>query len=863
MKKFLLPLFTLLCSTIAIAQNTITEKQARSVAEAFAKTKSELRNSDLVLVRTTNIFVYDIGDHGYVMVSGDQVLPPVLGYSTKENFIPVDDAPDNYASWIRHYDEMIDFAKERGIHPEAEVVEQWDMAMRGDFGTRNQNTVAPLIETHWNQDCYYNEYCPYTGGGGWWDDGGPCGHAYAGCVACAMAQVMKYWNHPLHGFGSHSYTHPTYGLQTANFGETTYHWIQMPNSIYSHNDAVATLMYHCGVSVDMNYGPGGSGAQSKDVETAFRSYFGYCGAKYREKSKYDEATWISLLKADLDQAHPIYYSGTSGSAGHAFVCDGYDDNDFFHFNFGWSGAGDNYYSIYDVYGYNGNQAAVLNIVPIDIRPDANGIIYVSADGEGNGSSWDQSTSFFEYATYLSSGGNNRVWVKKGIYYGDDTDPENAFVISASNKIYGGFNGDEAPDFDLSQRDFVNNATILDGQGLKRVLNQEDLLSPSSRALWNGFTIRNGHSATGAGVYINGFVTLENCIFEDNVADAFGGAVYVNSSTNNNQVSLINCQLRRNTASIGGGLCDRGYTTLTNCIIANNAAITKGGGVYAYNNAMPQYRGCIVANNSANEGGGIYARGKVQLLNCNVVMNEASSKYGGVYNEDHNSVYTSSIFWGNVSPVNNQQHEGPGTFLYCAVQGGMEGEGNIDLPEENDGDEPGMFVRFLSPAQYPGAAFSEANWNISSRSICLNSGKPGTVGYSLDMLGHQRVQHERVDIGAYEKNASLTLIEASIYEDQTYWFNNRPLHEPGYYTTVYPTSSCDSVVGLTLSVTLGTDENDYVNSEVQSLKIYSLMGQLVGTANDEKAVRNLNLKPGCYLLQLQTSEGYINKKVIIP
>ena len=863
MKKSLFLLSTLLYTTLAFAQTSINEKQARSIAEAFAKTKPELRSGELVLVRTTNNYVYDIGDHGFVMVAGDRVLPPLLAYSTTENFINLEEAPENIVSWIQRYDEMIDFARERGIQPEAEVNKSWGQAMNGVFERKNQNTVSPLIQTHWNQDCYYNEYCPYTGGSGWWDGGGPCGHVYAGCVACAMAQVMKYWAHPLHGFGTHSYNHATYGTQSVNFSEATYRWIQMPNSVYSHNDAVATLMYHCGVSVNMNYGADGSGANSKDVETAFRSYFGYCGAKYREKSQYDEAAWIALLKADLDQSHPIYYSGSSSSVGHAFVCDGYDENDLFHFNFGWSGSGDNYYTLYDVNGYNAYQAAVVNIVPMDIRPDENGIIYVSADGEGNGSSWDQATSHFEYATYLSSGGNARVWVKKGVYHGDETNSDGAFTITASNKVYGGFNGDESPDFDLSQRDLVNNATILDGQGVRRVLNQEEVLNSGNRAMWNGFIIRNGRAATGAGVYINGFVTLEDCVIEDNHADAFGGGVYVNSTAGNSQVSLTRCRLLHNSASMGAGLCDRGGTTLTNCSVTNNTASTKGGGVYAYYNATPNIRGCVIANNTANEGGGIYTRGKCQLINSDVVMNESVENYGGMFNENKNSVCTSSIFWGNTANGIEHQHEGPTTFQYCAVQGDIEGEGNICLPAENTGDEPGVFVRFLAPSETPGASSASGNWNISSRSICLNSGKPGTVPFSSDLLGHQRVQHGRVDIGAYEKNASLTLAEAEIWENQTYWFNNNPLTQPGYYTTIYPTPMCDSVVGLTLSVILDANETYTDHPDILSVKVFSLNGQLLGIFKNEREVIEKNLTSGCYLLQLQTSNGYINKKVIIP
>ena len=835
----------------------IDEATAWQTAQGFATSYLKTQNVDLQLVHESNIYIYNVGTEGFVIVSGNTVLPPILGYSTERNFPDLEEAPENFSSWIRHYGEMIAFAEEKGVEPEAEVQRQWDLALEGMFPSQRTEIVSPLISTHWNQDCYYNEYCPATSGGGWW--GGPCGHVYAGCVACAMAQVMKYWNHPEVGFGSHSYVHSTYGQQSANFGETTYQWSQMPNEVWGHNDAVATLMYHCGVSVDMNYSASGSGAYSPDVETAVRSYFGYCGAKYREKSHYSQEVWDDMLRAELDLSHPIYYSGSSDSGGHAFVCDGYDDNNCFSFNFGWSGSGDAFYSTYDVNGYNQGQAAVMNFIPMDIRSDENGIIYVSADGEGNGSSWSNATSKLEYASYLSNN-NTRVWVKKGTYYGDETDPENAFSISVSDRVYGGFNGDEGPDFDLNDRDFANNATILDGQGTKRVLNQGVTLSSGTRALWDGFTIQNGFAGSGAGVFIDGFVTLNNCIIRDNHTNTTGGGVYINSNNAVNQVFLTNCEITGNSASLGGGICDRNSTVITNCIISNNIAETKGGGIYMYNNAEPILRGCLISNNTANNAGGIYARGKCTLYNCDIVMNKSTGSFGGTFNENTNSRYYNCILWGNEAYGFPNQNAGLCHFEYCAVEGGMNGEGNINLPAENNGDEPGVFVRFVQPAQGSGADFTEANWNIYSRSICLNAGKPGSVDFETDLAGNQRVQHGRVDIGAYERNASLTLMEAEIWEGGSYWFHDRNLYDPGYYTTVYATPTCDSVVGLTLQVILDVKEQT-PESEVLFIEVFSLLGQRMGIISKETELHEMDLKLGCYLLRKHTSEGVEWEKVV--
>jgi len=856
----------------SFSQTAITESQARQIAAAFTATRA-FDTQEIQLVSANQIYIYNIGTQGFVIVSGNTVLPPVIGWSDQGTFPDMADAPDNVAAWINHYGEMIDFAVANGIAPEADVKQQWEEAERGVFGAKNATTVSPLVSTRWNQDCYYNEYCPATSSG-WW--GGPCGHVYAGCVACAMAQVMKFWDYPATGYGSHSYVHVQYGEQSANFGATTYRWDEMPNEVWNHNDAVATLMYHCGVSVNMNYSASGSGAQSRDVETAVRSYFGYCGAKYREKTAYNQEAWNTMLRAELDQGHPMYYSGANGDSGHAFVCDGYDDSDRFHFNFGWSGSSDGYYTTTDVNGFNQGQAVVTNMVPMNIQASADGIIYVSADGTGDGSSWENATDKLQFATALASGGGTKVWVKAGIYYGDTTDPEGAFCISESNRIYGSFNGDEAPDYDLSLRDFDKNATILDGQGERRVLLQSQAFSSGREAIWDGFTIQNGAAGSGAGAYLNNYVTLSNCNIVSNAATMFGGGIYINSTGGSAKVNLSNCAITDNNASMGGGVCDRIGATYTNCSINNNTAITKGGGLYLYNNTEPTFKNCIFANNTAKEAGGMYARGKFTAYNCDFVMNLATESIGGIYHEERHNKYYNCIIWGNVANGQPSQTDGASDYEYCAVQGGVEGTENIDLPAANNGAEPGMYVRFNTPASGAGADYHNSNWSLKSRSICLNAGKPNTTGLgNTDIYGNPRLQKGRVDIGAAESCASLTKIENVLYEsDFPYWFYSRPLTEPGYYTAVLDGQDCDSVIGLTLMVLEGVEEDGpstgsgtfvawpnptdgllHIEAEgIESIEVRNLLGQLVLQAKETNAIDLSDLENGVYFLIASDKNG---------
>jgi hypothetical protein len=205
--------------------------------------------------------------------------------------------------------------------------------------------VGPLCQTLWNQNFPWNSQCPE-------DPEGHGGHVYAGCVATAMGMVMKYWEWPAQGVGSHSYHPDGYAQQSANFGETEYHFELMPNTLDSTSTEeeyfeTAQLLHHLGISVNMQYSGHGSGAYSEDVPNSLRNYFRYnCDDHVTNYGGwwpgwgYNNEEWAQLLKdGGLDEFLPLYYSGSddSGAGGHAFVCDGYDENDYFHFNWGWSG----------------------------------------------------------------------------------------------------------------------------------------------------------------------------------------------------------------------------------------------------------------------------------------------------------------------------------------------------------------------------------------------------------------------------------------------------------------------------------------------------------------------------------------------
>lgn len=305
----------------------------------FKNVASDLNFSNLYILQNTN-------GTGFVIMSADDRALPILGYA-EDGQIDLNNLPTNFLGWLGGYESQIEWVKTQDEPTPSDITVLWN-ALRNEeaLPTRSTTAVSPLLSTTWDQGSPYNAQCP----------GATFNRAPTGCVATAMAQVMKYWAYPSKGIGSHSYV-ATYYNQTlsANFGNTTYAWSSMPNNVTSSNSAVATLMFHCGVAVEMGYEPNGSGAQTiapyegyPSAETALFKYFGYSKSLHGEKkSSYTDSEWWNMVKADLDAGRPVIYSGFDAqmTAGHCFVCDGYNSSNQGHFNWGWSGSYNGYFSL--------------------------------------------------------------------------------------------------------------------------------------------------------------------------------------------------------------------------------------------------------------------------------------------------------------------------------------------------------------------------------------------------------------------------------------------------------------------------------------------------------------------------------------
>ena len=386
LQKIILAAIMLLAILGNVIAKEVSPDVARKVATNFMRHKSsstlvfeEITNS----IGFTNFYVFNAkNEECFVIVAADDKVQPILAYSLDAPF-KTDNIPQNIIAWLWWYEREIQMAKENNENVSEEIVNEWKLMLEGrKLSVKSDKSVNALLTTKWDQGEYYNNLCPRPLFGF-----GPGGHTYAGCVATAMGQVMKYWDHPSYGSGSHSYNCSFYGTQSVNFATTAYDWSHMPNQLTSSSsttqvNAVATLLYHCGVSVDMDYGYQGSGAYPNLVAPALINYFNYdANARYVDKSNYSNSDWISLLKTELDARRPIFYSGNDGNSGHAFVCDGYDNSNYFHFNWGWSGYCDGFYSINNLApgsggsgSGNGNyttyQGAVIGIQP-STAPTAN------------------------------------------------------------------------------------------------------------------------------------------------------------------------------------------------------------------------------------------------------------------------------------------------------------------------------------------------------------------------------------------------------------------------------------------------------------------------------------------------------------
>lgn len=369
MKKFTILASTWLLTCLTLSAGSLTPEEALERLSGSMTTRStnldNLKHTQTIRLSNGDAGLYIFESktsEGYAILSADDVAAPLLGYSESGKFDPDRMSPE-MKWWLGEYTSQIEYAKTIGAEPYRKLT------------TRGDNpSIAPLVTTTWNQNYPYNLMTPK-------EDGRNC---VTGCVATAMAQVMKYWNYPTTGTGAATctvvYKDKTTKQESMLLDEQNFDWNNMLDS-YDENAteeqklAVAYLMKACGYSTQMKYSLDQSGTDQFNVATALITNFGYNkNLQYRQRVYYSASDWSDMVYSELAAGRPVVYGGQSINAGHCFVCDGYDSNGYYHFNWGWGGMSDGYF-ILDALnpgslgiganggGYNFRQCAVIGIQP--------------------------------------------------------------------------------------------------------------------------------------------------------------------------------------------------------------------------------------------------------------------------------------------------------------------------------------------------------------------------------------------------------------------------------------------------------------------------------------------------------------------
>ena len=375
-------LFSILLFMVGLlSAQRVTESQATQVCQRFLMDKNhaaEATNIKLAEVYTqengeTALYRFQLPSAGFVIVSASRTTPPVLAYSFDNNFEMI--PPVELFFYL--YKGEIAYAEKEHWDAKPKAAAAWERYLAEEFDTKGyrSNQVGPLLTTKWNQNMFYNTYCPWDASSGpYYDYRVP-----NGCVALACAQILNYYRYPDHGVGSVTYVPQGYPRQTVNFAQHIYHYDAMCNEPTSYANEIAKLAYHFGVAIRMAYGVDGSGANSDNAKDKLVNIFKYDQniASYYRSVYIDTlvSEYIQILKNEVDHRRVIYYSGCSENFSncHAYVLDGYDSEDRFSINYGWGGSSNGFYAIDNFVAgpmhFDYGSEALINIYPSAVVED--------------------------------------------------------------------------------------------------------------------------------------------------------------------------------------------------------------------------------------------------------------------------------------------------------------------------------------------------------------------------------------------------------------------------------------------------------------------------------------------------------------
>lgn len=740
-----------------------------------------------------SFYICSFDKGGFVMVSANDAVTPVLGYSF-ESTVPDSITNEAVKAWFDGYARQIDTVFAQNLQ-KGTFSSKWEQILANIFPKNPQNAVEPLVTTMWDQGWPYNAMCPAN-------INGPGGHTWAGCVAIALAQIMKYHEWPGKGAGNLSYLSHMTDPVTVNFSEGHYSWGNMPNMINDYNEEVAKLIYCAGASVGSQYGAlsttvsiwftssqGGIINTKLPMEIALASFFkyNYDSTKALQKTSdvYD-ADWISFLKTGIDKSQPIYYQGGNpNGSNHAWVCDGYDANDFFHFNFGWSGLFNGYYSVLNIApganNFTSNQLAITGIMPdstsLFIESDTNisgillpannlivprGVKLTLAPGCELKMATEKrivslgtikSLGYANNIVKITAADTNARW--KGIsrddayltYYNvvnnQDTNILRQTEISWSS-------GDG-----LSLTGLWGQSTSIDHCYFKNNQGRGLYAQTSPITLTNSIFSKNGDMAYGGGVAIMGpSVRVANNIFKGTyIYFAWPGT---GSLEFNNNCVIEDSKLHFRSSSDGTSIFKSNFFYGNNCAV--HCDFSSGNFV---NNLFVNNATAFISNDSRNKYSNNTFSNNVSGLEISNGLANDTLRSNILYNNGNNLILT-----GNTTAyVRN-----------CIIQNGLNGVLNqtpylldqFDFDSIFDGDPD-----FVNPSSVTGldtASISNHSWNLGSNSAAIDMAGIDTTGLSLpyfDLDGNPRI-NRTLDVGAYESLLPPSLAPVVIIspQDQT-------------------------------------------------------------------------------------------------
>lgn len=378
--KRIISVLLFLSGTLLTNAGPVSSTIAKSVAANFytQNTGIQVNGAELTYTKYDSYgqplcYIFNINNNGgFVIVSAEDATSPILGYSTKGHYI-IPKQGTNIDFWIQHKTAEISAIRTAALSATTDMTDEWTSYQNNTIPSNRKESVRkkvvlPLCQSTWDQAPGYNGLCP--------------GGSVTGCVATAMAQIMRYWQFPAFGIGSSCYSdevsngyQENYGNLCAYYDTSHYAWSAMP--LASSSDEVAKLMYDCGVSVQMDYSPSESGSfvvgNPPSAQYSYPTYFGYNSNTLQglRELQYNTTTWENMIETELNAGRLVQYAGTDKTAGgHTWVLDGYDANSEFHMNWGWSAQDDGYYTLAALnpgsYDFIEDEEMLIGIEPLPV-----------------------------------------------------------------------------------------------------------------------------------------------------------------------------------------------------------------------------------------------------------------------------------------------------------------------------------------------------------------------------------------------------------------------------------------------------------------------------------------------------------------